>query len=115
MAFRWFLLLDSACAGHAVEDPMRSGIMRNLNFARTDFSSFSEKEVEGVIFYGGMKEDSLLDKILKKIQRHHCDSFRSKSPLSQAQNRWFKHVQHFNREKKREKKNQWWPDANYLL
>lgn len=94
---------------------MRSGIMRNLNFARTDFSSFSEKEVEGVIFYGGMKEDSLLDKILKKIQRNRCDSFRSKSPLSEAQNRWFKHVQHFNREKKREKKNQWWPDANYLL
>ena len=77
MAFRWFLLLDSACAGHAVEDPMRSGIMRNLNFARTDFSSFSEKEVEGVIFYGGMKEDSLLDKILKKIQRNQDLNLRS--------------------------------------
>ena len=87
MAFRWFLLLDSACAGHAVEDPMRSGIMRNLNFACTDFSSFSEKEVKGVIFYGGMKEYSLLDKILKKIQKNHCDSFRSKSPLSEARNR----------------------------
>ena len=108
MAFRWFLLLDSACAGHAVEDPMRSGIMRNLNFARTDFSSFSEKEVEGVIFYGGMKEDSLLDKILKKIQRNHCDSRKHKTADSSMCNTSIGKI-------KREKKNQWWPDANYLL
>lgn len=67
MVFRWFLLFDSVCVGYVVEDLMCSGIMCNFNFVCIDFLSFSEKEVEGVIFYGGMKEDFFLDKILKKI------------------------------------------------